>query len=135
LSGSIAGIGVNINQELFISDAPNPVSIYNITGKKLDIREELKSLTGIIYSLYRMLFQSDLESNIAALEDEYHKSLYHLGEFHLYGEMPEGDLFEAKIIGIDQSACLLLERRDGTRKRYHFKEIKYIIATAAKQPL
>ena len=133
LSGSIAGIGVNINQESFISDAPNPVSVYNITGRKLDIREELKSLASIIYSLYRMLFESDIlsqsnvESNIADLEEEYHKSLYHLEEFHLYREMPDGDTFEAKITGIDQSACLLLERRDGTRKRYHFKEIKYLL--------
>ena len=133
LSGSIAGIGVNINQELFLSDAPNPVSVYNITGRKLDIREELKSLTNIIYSLYRMLFESDtlspdnVESNIADFENEYHKSLYHLEEFHLYREMPDGDTFEAKITGIDRSACLLLERRDGTRKRYHFKEIKYLL--------
>ena len=127
LSGSIAGIGVNINQELFLSDAPNPVSLYNITGKRFDVREELQSLTAIIYSLYRMLSKGDAEGNINSLEIEYHKSLYRLEEFHLYKEMPDGDTFEAKIIGIDQFACLLLERRDGTRKRYHFKEVKYIL--------
>ena len=127
LSGSIAGIGVNINQELFLSDAPNPISVYNITGKRLDIKGELESLTAIIYSLYRTLSEGDVESNTASLESEYHKSLYRLGEYHLYKEMPDGETFEAKITGIDQSACLLLERRDGTCKRYHFKEIKYIL--------
>jgi birA, biotin-[acetyl-CoA-carboxylase] ligase region len=127
LSGSIAGIGVNINQELFLSDAPNPVSVYNITGKRLDIGGELERLTAIIHSLYRMLFEGDVESNIASLESEYHNSLYRLEEFRLYEEIPDGDTFEAKITGIDQSACLFLERRDGTRKRYHFKEVKYIL--------
>ena len=127
LSGSIAGIGVNINQELFLSDAPNPISLYNITGKRFDVREELQNLTAIIYSLYRMLSEGDAEGNINSLEIEYYKSLYRLEEFHLYKEMPDGDTFEAKITGIDQFACLLLEQRDGTHKRYHFKEVKYIL--------
>ena len=137
LSGSIAGIGVNINQEVFLSDAPNPVSVFNIIGKKLNIEEELKSLTGIIYSLYRSVADSmvaattdrtvALENDvITSLESEYHNSLYRLEEYHLYKEMPDGETFEAKITGIDQSACILLERRDGAVKRYHFKEVKYL---------
>ena len=32
----IVGIGININQEKFVSDAPNPVSLKQITGKKHD---------------------------------------------------------------------------------------------------
>ena len=152
LSGSIAGIGVNINQEVFLSDAPNPVSVYNIIGRKLDIEEELKSLTDIIYLLYKAVsdsvvsaFSNNTASDsivvtddrilsgdgvtsdvVAALELEYHNSLYHLQEYHLYQEMPGGEIFEARITGIDQSACLLLERRDGTVRRYHFKEVKYL---------
>lgn len=38
LSRSIAGIGLNVNQELFRSDAPNPVSIWQLTGRKHDLR-------------------------------------------------------------------------------------------------
>ena len=34
---SIIGIGLNINQKEFISDAPNPISLYNIIGRKLDL--------------------------------------------------------------------------------------------------
>ncbi len=34
---SIAGIGLNINQEKFTGDAPNPVSLKNITGIDYDI--------------------------------------------------------------------------------------------------
>ena len=30
---SIAGIGLNVNQTTFVSDAPNPVSLKQITGK------------------------------------------------------------------------------------------------------
>jgi BirA family transcriptional regulator, biotin operon repressor / biotin---[acetyl-CoA-carboxylase] ligase len=35
---SISGTGVNLNQEQFISDAPNPVSLFQITGKRYDRR-------------------------------------------------------------------------------------------------
>lgn len=37
ISQSIVGIGININQEAFHGAAPNPVSIYQITGKQYDI--------------------------------------------------------------------------------------------------
>jgi len=39
ISQSIVGIGININQEAFHGAAPNPVSIYQITGKQYDIFE------------------------------------------------------------------------------------------------
>ncbi len=42
IESTIAGIGLNINQEKFLSDAPNPVSLSLITGKKYD----LNSLSG-----------------------------------------------------------------------------------------
>lgn len=34
---SVAGIGLNVNQTLFTSDAPNPVSLKQITGKDFDL--------------------------------------------------------------------------------------------------
>ena len=44
ISQSIVGIGININQEAFHGAAPNPVSIYQITGKQYDIFEILKTI-------------------------------------------------------------------------------------------
>jgi BirA family biotin operon repressor/biotin-[acetyl-CoA-carboxylase] ligase len=34
---SIIGIGLNVNQTVFKSDAPNPVSIRQLTGKETDL--------------------------------------------------------------------------------------------------
>lgn len=39
ISRSIAGIGLNVNQTVFRSDAPNPVSIKQLTGRDHDIRD------------------------------------------------------------------------------------------------
>lgn len=42
ISQSISGIGINVNQEVFHSTAPNPISLRQITGKQYDIFEILK---------------------------------------------------------------------------------------------
>lgn len=42
ISQSIAGIGININQEIFHSSAPNPVSLLQITEEEHDLFEILK---------------------------------------------------------------------------------------------
>ena len=52
ISQSIAGIGININQEVFHSPAPNPVSLYQITGKQYDIFEILKNIMLRVQSYY-----------------------------------------------------------------------------------
>lgn len=38
ISRSVAGIGLNVNQREFRSDAPNPVSLIQLTGKTYDLR-------------------------------------------------------------------------------------------------
>lgn len=55
ISQSIVGIGININQEAFHGAAPNPVSIYQITGKQYDIFEILKNIMLRIQSYYCQL--------------------------------------------------------------------------------
>ncbi len=127
LSGSIVGIGLNMNQTKFVSNAPNPVSVSQITGENYDLKEELESLSGFIHELYFTYRNFSSGSSENRLDVEYHDSLYRLGEFHRYENTKDGKTIEARITGIDESACLVLEQEDGTKSRYHFKEVKYII--------
>ena len=48
----IAGIGVNINQEYFVSPAPNPVSLKQILGRKTDKQEVLEGILKRLFSYY-----------------------------------------------------------------------------------
>lgn len=127
LSGSIVGIGLNLNQKQFRSDAPNPVSVSILTGKEYDIKEELESLAGFIYEIYYTYRNFSSGSTEDRLEREYHESLYRLDEFHKYEITRDGRVIEARIVGTDTNACLILEEEDGSRGSYHFKEVKYII--------
>ena len=127
LSGSIVGIGLNLNQERFNSNAPNPVSMKILLNKEFDMEEKLEALVGHIYDIYFPFISYSSNSAINKLEVEYHNSLYRLEEFHKYQETPSGEVIKARITGIDNSACLLLENEEGITKRYSFKEIKYIL--------
>ena len=40
---SIIGVGLNVNQRAFHSDAPNPVSMYQLTGQETDIGRDFKA--------------------------------------------------------------------------------------------
>lgn len=138
LAGSIAGIGVNLNQMQFDSNAPNPTSLLLLTGKEVeyDRKKELSALLSHIYTLYEDL-RAGYEQEI---REEYMAHVYRLNQYHYYIEispdalvnMPVeqvdgGVLIEGRITGVDENACLILEHRDGTVKHYAFKEIRYIL--------
>ena len=52
---------INVNQEVFHSTAPNPVSLRQITGKQYDIFEILKNIMLRIQSGYELLRNGDTE--------------------------------------------------------------------------
>ncbi|MHC1778994.1 MAG: biotin--[acetyl-CoA-carboxylase] ligase [Bacteroidales bacterium] len=126
LSGSVIGIGLNVNQRAFLSDAPNPVSMSIITGKEYNLEDELQELTNHINNLYNNYIINSIDGD-NTLEKEYLNSLYRRDAWFNYEDVATGEVFCARIKGIDRSACLILERENGMRKSYSFKEVKYIL--------
>ncbi len=128
LSASVVGIGLNINQREFRSDAPNPTSllmeIERVCGfevSELDVKGELLNLLDIVSELYDKVLGNELQ-------DEYFSSLYRLNQWYDFIDETSTEIFSGKIIGIDQkSARLLVELNNGEVKGFAFKEIKYII--------
>ena len=47
------GVGLNVNQKVFLSDAPNPVSLLQILGREVDRNELLESVCEEILLLYK----------------------------------------------------------------------------------
>ena len=82
ISRSISGTGVNVNQEIFLSDAPNPVSLHQITGRKYDCRKLLAQLMEKISGYYRDL-KAGRTDEIAA---RYHAALYRREGFYPYSD-------------------------------------------------
>ena len=120
----IVGIGINVNQERFLSDAPNPVSLKGITGHDHDLTALLKRVCSRIEELVGSLNEDKARAD---LHQRYMEALYRNdGQRHPY-EDATGHRFMASVADIASDGTLTLLHEDGTRHSYLFKEVKHII--------
>lgn len=114
---TVAGIGVNVNQEAF--EAPTATSIKSVTGAHQDLSDMLNRVTARLESGYLKLKQHGL----AALQAEYLANLYWRNEQRsfLYRDTP----IEGIIRGVDEFGRLCIDT-NGATIRVDLKEIKYI---------
>ncbi len=121
LSNAIAGIGININQTSFKSNAPNPVSLVQITGKKHNLPELLEKLLDRIADEYSG-YSPEKEEEII---QRYKNLLFRNKGVHPY--LCEGEIFNASIEGIEANGHLILKKENGSIRSFAFKEISFVI--------
>ena len=112
----VIGIGLNVNQLAFVSDAPNPVSLQQITGRRINRKLLLARICRNILELYAGL-------DIKKIRAAYAGSLYRKDGFYAYST--ETETFQAKIIQVHLDGQLELETEAGERKGFYFKEVKF----------
>ena len=112
---SIIGIGLNVNQREFKSDAPNPVSLYQLSDLETDLDE----------LLIKFLTEFDSAYQCVTTPIAYRQRLYRKGKEALYRD--QTGTFKAKLMNVSSDGRLLLVDQDGRERRYAFKEIEYII--------
>jgi BirA family biotin operon repressor/biotin-[acetyl-CoA-carboxylase] ligase len=119
---SIAGIGLNVNQKHFLSDAPNPVSLIHFTQKPLVLSEVLDKLLMHIKKVYK-------QSASTVYREEINKRyLSHLFRYRKVATFKEKGLqFQATIMGIGKFGQLILQLENGTERLYSFKEVEFVI--------
>ena len=111
---SIIGVGLNVNQVEFVSDAPNPVSLSQITGQRHD-RNAL--LAAVIEAL-------PADPSVVDA-DRYRSLLYRREGYHPYRDT--NGTFEARLVDVEDDGHLQLCDRQGHERRYAFKEVEFII--------
>lgn len=77
MKACLIGIGLNINEEGWPENLPNPVSLKELTGKEYDVRQELQQLVGQISRHSEMLLSSDGRKY---LEQEFARYVFRLPE-------------------------------------------------------
>lgn len=117
INTTIIGIGLNINQKVFISDAPNPISLRQITGKHYGRKVILKQIVEQIMTLYQNM-------DVETIQKEYFECLYRKSGFHAYKD--ETGVFEAEIENIELDGCLKLKTHSGELRAYYFKEVMFL---------
>jgi BirA family biotin operon repressor/biotin-[acetyl-CoA-carboxylase] ligase len=116
---SVIGIGLNVNQEHFVSDAPNPVSTFNILGKSLDVDVLMSKIFSNLLLLYKELSE-DTGDRIRKI---YMDSLYRLNGYFSFSDA--SGRFDAKIeqVMTDGRLCLITDK--GEKRFYYFKEVAF----------
>lgn len=120
LSQSIVGIGVNINQDEFVSNAPNPISLKKITKKEYDLTQTLSKLAKCLEYRYQLL----RSKKYAKLTKDYISSLYRFNEFNEF-EI-KGKHIKAKIMNVDKYGRLCMIDVENNNYILDVKEIKFL---------
>ena len=116
----IIGIGLNVNQEVFISNAPNPVSLRQITGN--DVNREILSME--IQAELLNIYQNYSPEFI---HQEYLNNLYRRNGFHRYAETTANTVFDAEIEDVLPDGRLILRIQAGEIRTFYFKEIQFVL--------
>lgn len=119
---SIVGIGLNVNQKEFYSDAPNPISILNCINEESDLDKQLNSLLSFIGNRYKQLKN---KSELPAIESEYLMNLYRYKKVSDF--IDDNGAFTGKIVGIGEYGRLIISTGSGVVKQYNFKEIELVL--------
>lgn len=119
LDFSVIGVGLNVNQKKFLTDAPNPASLIHFSGKE-------ENLPGLLDEILKQLsyYYEKIKADIKSLENLYLQKLYRLGEWGEYRD--EAGNFTARISGINQYGQLLLTDSEENLRVYGFKEIIFL---------
>lgn len=127
---SIVGIGLNVNQLEFLSPAPNPISMQQISGKEYDVETLLEE--------YLQVLERWQNVPLPDLQAAYMSYLYRRRGMYPYVEREvslvptaiaqsaEG-AFHAEIQGITPQGELVLQTEKGETRTYHFKQIRFVI--------
>ena len=118
---SVVGVGLNVNQREFRSKAPNPVSLWQITGQETDREQLLRT----ILQAFDNLIDTRESAPSVPFKARYMKMLYRRKGFHPYTD--KDGAFMAEIAGIEDDGHLLLTDDNGQQRRYAFKEVQFVI--------
>lgn len=120
IESTVIGIGLNVNQQIFKSDAPNPVSLSMLTGKTYDLKECLDKLCTFLNKRYEQVLKNKQD----LLDSSYKEKLYRKGQWYMYRDSVK--TYEGKIVSVTDSGLLQIEDRSGSLYEYSFKEVSFI---------
>ena len=130
---TIAGVGINVNQIQWLSNAPNPVSMKQITGEEYDVENLLNAFLEAV--------QRWEKASTEQLREEYIKHLYRRIGWYPYLErevsvaptniqlsaQAADGVFLAQWVDITPQGEWVLRLKSGEEKRYHFKQIRFVL--------
>ena len=121
IDSCIFGIGIDVNQQEFHSDAPNPISLCSITKHEEDINLLLHKILDSFERYYTILINGG-KSTILSL---YHNNLYRRTGLFQYRD--SNGIFMATIEKVEPDGHLILRDEQNKLRNYAFKEVAFDI--------
>ncbi|MGN0220783.1 MAG: biotin--[acetyl-CoA-carboxylase] ligase [Prevotella sp.] len=117
----ILGIGINVNQRQFTSDAPNPVSLCQLTGATYDRNALLEQ---VLERMAWWIGEVD-RGHFDRIHACYMQHLYRREGTHPYRD--SNGFFKATVQGLTPYGHLLLRKESGEVGEYAFKEVQFVL--------
>lgn len=115
-SCAVIGIGLNVNQQQFLSSSATSLSL--VTNKSHELQDVLEGVVAALEVRYLQLRQNKLKE----LKDEYERDLFRLQEMHTFTSADEQ--FTGKIVGVDGYGRLRVLTHEKERT-FGIKEISF----------
>ena len=124
IANTIVGVGLDVNQTVFESDAPNPISMAMVAGHGFDMEPILQD---IILRFAGLMDQCSPEEK-EAVNRMYHERMYRNSGFHRFAD--SAGEFKARIIRVEPNGCLVLETDAGGLRTYEFKQVRFLLSSS-----
>ena len=119
------GISIKWPNDIYWSNAPNPISLKQITGKDHDRYLILANIMERVKEYYTLL-QADTSNNAAdIITERYVRSLFRRNGFHRYADA-DGE-FLACLLRVEPDGRFILKDQTGKEREYLFKEVQYLL--------
>jgi BirA family biotin operon repressor/biotin-[acetyl-CoA-carboxylase] ligase len=123
LDSTVAGLGLNINQERFPVELNRATSIFQETNARQEIFPLIKPLLNAIEKRYGNLVNGDLD----IIRNDYISRLYFLHESHRFSK--DNQEFTATVEGVDEHGRIILRTAEGS-KSYNHGEFEWVFDPA-----
>lgn len=125
LTHTIVGAGINVNQQRFVSPAPNPVSMRQLLGRDIPLADVRDAMMRHLETAFTRVVDEDGRMRV---HEEFVKRLWRGdGKAYPFRDTATGETFEAEIAGVDPDGPLHLRLPGGEQREYLFKQVEFLL--------
>lgn len=131
-ANAVLGVGINVNQERWIGNAPNPVSLRMLgidATPKMVLEYVVKEITRLYHTVRdsAVCGSQELARTTSSIHVQFKSSLYRSQGFYPYYDPNCDEHFDARIADVKNQGPIVLELRNGEERTYWFKDVRFVL--------